>query len=71
MSIRTACLLDESASLGEGDENLLRSGLRHGALEVSGDVDCAERAIHLCANEIQLIMANWTGCMLRMDTFFM
>ena len=71
MLTRTARLLDECAPLSEGDENLLRSGFRHGALEVSGDVNRAERAIHLCVNKIQLIMANWTGCMLRMDTFFM
>ena len=69
--MRTARLLHQVSALRKRNQYLLRRRLRHRALEVSGDVNRAERAIHLCTNKVQLVMANWTGCMLRQDTFFM
>ena len=45
--MRTASLLDEFSLLRKRDEDLLCGRLRNCALEVRGDVDGAERAVHL------------------------
>ena len=45
--MRTACLLYKTPTLCKSDEDLLSSSLGHCTLEIGGDVDGAERAIHL------------------------
>ena len=49
--MRTASLLDEFSLLRKRDEDLLCGRLRNCALEVRGDIDGAERSVHLRGGE--------------------